>query len=445
MRGTVIALILYRAALAATTWTAMYVDEAKVGYSYTTQETIAEGACIGGVYIEDYSTMRLSRGGVPLLTSARRRETYDADGRMAAASSYTVSGADILIVNAALSGDVLEVERIQGLSVGKRYLEGGLVGSLGLSFVVADLEPGESLDFSLYSSEYSEVVEGTYTRGVPGEVTFDGETFPGWVNTVDYGGAPRESYFDAAGVWLGTLLPGGMSVRPAADEADAKAGLTWVDPAATAAIFPEGNIPNPRETERLVLLVEGTTPPPDGPFQRVEPAGDGAWRVTVRSRPFPDCPPPEPFPEPEYHRALEELALALTAEGDPYNTYLNIVDWVGEKLRESPVTLELTPAETLSQRRGDCTEHAALVTDLCRRAGIPALTVIGLVSGVGGKLYYHAWNEAYVDGLWRASDAFLDEEVADAARLVLLRDPPGVERTTVLGRVTGVAVEEVEP
>jgi len=445
MRGTVIALILCRAALAATTWTAMYVDEAKVGYSYTTRETIAEGDCAGGVYIEDYSTMRLSRAGVPVLTSARRRETYDAAGRLTAASSYTISGADTLIVNAALSGEVLEVERIQGLCVGKCYLEGGLVGSLGLSFVVGGLGPGESENFSLYASDYSEVVEGTYTRGVLADITFDGETFPGRIDTVDYGGSPRDSYFDAAGEWLGTLLPGGMSVRPAADEADAKAGLTWVDPTATAAIFPEGDIPNPRETERLVLRVEGTAPPPDGPFQRVEPAGDGAWRVTVRRRPFPDFPPPEPFPPPGYHRELDELAASLTAEGDPYNTYLNIVDWVAQNLRESPVTLELTPAETFARRRGDCTEHAALVTDLCRRTGIPALTVIGLVSGVGGKLYYHAWNEAYVDGLWRASDAFMNEDAADAGRLVLLRDPTGVERTAVLGRLTGVAVEEVEP
>jgi len=440
MRGILTALVLFRAALAATTWTAMYVDEAKVGYSYTTRETTADG-----VYVEDYSTMRLSRAGVPILTSARRRETYDAAGRLVAASSYSVSGADTLIVNATLAGDLLVVERIQGLSVGKCYLEGGLVGSLGLSFVVGGLGPGESANFSLYSSDYSEVVEGTYTQGVLSEITFDGETFPGRIDTVDYGGAPRDSYFDAAGGWLGTLLPGGMSVRPAVDEADAKAGLTWVDPTATSAIFPAGDIPDPRGTERLVLLVEGTQPPPDGPFQRVEPAGDDAWRVTVRRRPFPTHPPPGPFPEPGYQRELDELAETLTVEGDSYNTYLNIVAWVAQNLRESPVTLELTPAETLVRRRGDCTEHAALVTDLCRRAGIPALTVIGLVSGVGGRLYYHAWNEAYVDGLWRASDAFMDEEVADAARLVLLRDPTGVERTAVLGRVTGVAVEEVEP
>jgi hypothetical protein len=445
MRATVIALILLRAALASTAWTAMYVDEAKVGYSYTTRETIAEGEHAGGVFIEDYSTMRLSRAGVPLLTSARRRETYDTDGRLVAATSYSVSGTDVLVVNAALVGDVLEVERIQGLCVGKRYLEGGLVGTDGLSLVIGDLGPGESVEVSLYSSDYSEVISVTYSRGVPGEITFGGETFTGRVDEVDFAGMPRESYYDAAGEWLGTVLPGGLSVRPAADEADAKAGLTWMDPAATSAIFPEGDIPDPRATERLVLLVEGTQPPPDGPFQRVEPAGDGAWRVTVRNRPFPDYPPPEPFPEPEYHRGLDELAGALAVEGDPYNTYLNVVAWVTDNLRESPVTLELTPAETLAQRRGDCTEHAALVTDLCRRVGVPALTVIGLVSGVGGKLYYHAWNEAYVDGLWRASDAFLDEEAADAARLVLLRDPTGVERTAVLGRVTGVAVEEVEP
>ncbi|MCK4593715.1 transglutaminase domain-containing protein, partial [bacterium] len=391
------------------------------------------------------STMRLERGGVPQLTSARRRETYDPDGRLVEASSYSVSGMDILIVNAVLNGEVLEVERIHGLSVGKRYLEGGLVGSLGLCYAIGSLEPGESLEFTLYSSDYSEIVEGIYTRGDFCEITFDGETFPGYINTVSYDGVPRDSYFDADGNWLGTLLPGGMSVLPAADEADAKAGLTWVDPAAITAIFPEGNIPDPRSTERLVLLVEGTRPPPDSPFQGVEPVTEGRWRVTVRSRPFPTYPPPGDLPEPGYHRGLEELAGTLTVEGDEYNTFINIVTWVADNLRESPVALELTPGEAFDQRRGDCTEHAALVADLCRRAGIPAITVIGLVSGVGGKFYYHAWNEAYVDGLWRSSDAFLGQDAADAGRLVLLRDPTAVERTAVLGLVTGIAIEGVEP
>ncbi len=423
----------------------MYVGEAKVGYSYTIQEVVAGGEYAGYVYIENYSTMRLERGGVPQLTSARRRETYDPDGRLVEASSYSFAGVDILIVNAALKGEVLAVERIHGLSVGKRYLEGGLVGSLGLHIIIGSPEPGESLEFALYSSDYSEIIEGTYARGDFCEITFDGETFPGYINTVTYGGAPRESYYDAGGDWLGTLLPGGMSVRPAADEADAKAGLTWVDPAATTAVFPEGNISDPRSTERLVLLVEGTRPPPDSPFQGVEPVTEGRWRVSVRSRSFPTYPPPGDLPEPDYLRGLEELASSLTVEDDPYNTYLNVVGWVADNLRESPVTLELTPEEVFGQRRGDCTEHAALVTDLCRRTGIPAITVIGLVSGVGGKFYYHAWNEAYVDGLWRSSDAFQDQEVSDASRLVLLRDPSAVERTTVLGLVTGIAIEEVEP
>ncbi|ATQ41913.1 transglutaminase-like domain-containing protein [Caulobacter mirabilis] len=70
--------------------------------------------------------------------------------------------------------------------------------------------------------------------------------------------------------------------------------------------------------------------------------------------------------------------------------------------------------ETLSRRRGDCTEAAVLLAALGRSAGIPTRVVNGLVysreryHGVSHAFMPHSWTVAYVDGEWRSFDLALD-------------------------------------
>jgi transglutaminase-like putative cysteine protease len=65
-------------------------------------------------------------------------------------------------------------------------------------------------------------------------------------------------------------------------------------------------------------------------------------------------------------------------------------------------------AKTLS---GDCTEYAMLAAAMCRAAGVPSRTALGVVyaPGPGGKPYlaYHMWFEVYAGGQWLPLDATL--------------------------------------
>ena len=66
-------------------------------------------------------------------------------------------------------------------------------------------------------------------------------------------------------------------------------------------------------------------------------------------------------------------------------------------------------AETLT---GDCTEYSMLAAAMCRAAGVPSRTAIGLVYVDDPRqplLGFHMWTEVFVRGQWVAIDATLGQ------------------------------------
>ncbi len=103
---------------------------------------------------------------------------------------------------------------------------------------------------------------------------------------------------------------------------------------------------------------------------------------------------------------------------DPYLASKMISAWVFENIEKEPVVSIPDAKAILAHRRGDCNEHATLVTALLRAAGIPARIVVGLVYKEG-RFYYHAWNEAYLDR-WISLDAVLNQMPTDATHIKLI-------------------------
>ena len=83
-------------------------------------------------------------------------------------------------------------------------------------------------------------------------------------------------------------------------------------------------------------------------------------------------------------------------------------------IAEVDFTGHFSALETLSRRKGDCTEAAVLLAALGRAAGIPTRVVSGLVysraryHGVSNVFMPHSWVVAFVDGKWRSFDLALD-------------------------------------
>ena len=124
----------------------------------------------------------------------------------------------------------------------------------------------------------------------------------------------------------------------------------------------------------------------------------------------------------------------------------SICRWVYRYLgKESGKTAQASAKAAYLEKKGDCTEHAALFVAVARAAGLPARNAGGLVyiAGNGQGLFgFHAWAEVWL-GKWVPVDPTVNK-VGIAARYVLFEyDEPG--ETHGAGRTLRVISQKIKP
>ncbi|MGH7483287.1 MAG: transglutaminase-like domain-containing protein [Longimicrobiales bacterium] len=131
---------------------------------------------------------------------------------------------------------------------------------------------------------------------------------------------------------------------------------------------------------------------------------------------------------------IQRLARRIARSSrEPAEVARRLNAWVHDALRKD-ITLSVPSAlQVLERREGDCNEHTVLYVALARALGLPARTAVGVVD-VGGRFYYHAWPEVWLDG-WVAVDPTLDQFPADASHLRFLNG--GLARQVELIRLIG--------
>jgi transglutaminase-like putative cysteine protease len=104
-----------------------------------------------------------------------------------------------------------------------------------------------------------------------------------------------------------------------------------------------------------------------------------------------------------------DAKLAVKKETDPWKKARLIEHWVHETMQVAFDEPFAPASEVAKTRRGDCRQHALLTTALCRAAGVPARTAIGLCYAddrkQGPVMAFHMWTEVWVQGQWLAIDA----------------------------------------
>jgi len=80
-----------------------------------------------------------------------------------------------------------------------------------------------------------------------------------------------------------------------------------------------------------------------------------------------------------------------------------------------------TADEVARTLEGDCTEYAMLCAAMCRAAGVPSRTAMGLVYYLdrvrGPAFAFHMWTEVWARGQWIPLDATLGRGSVGAAHL----------------------------
>ncbi len=121
-------------------------------------------------------------------------------------------------------------------------------------------------------------------------------------------------------------------------------------------------------------------------------------------------------------RVRELARRAAGGEADAWTRAQRIERWVhGSMQLENG--LPLVPASQVARElRGDCRAYALLTAALCRAAGVPSRTAVGLLyverGGAGGpRLGFHMWTEVCVAGRWVGLDGTLGRGGVSACHL----------------------------
>lgn len=126
---------------------------------------------------------------------------------------------------------------------------------------------------------------------------------------------------------------------------------------------------------------------------------------------------PEPLIQSHDPRIVAQARQIVQRERSPSRAAALLTHWVHQSLRRTTPAPGSAPSavKVLAERAGDCNEFTTLFVALARASGLPARTVSGLIY-LGGRFYYHAWPEVYLND-WVAVDPTFDQFPADAAHM----------------------------
>lgn len=172
--------------------------------------------------------------------------------------------------------------------------------------------------------------------------------------------------------------------------------------------------------------------------QTLKGAPDGSAVLTIRSR-LPKARAKRPFTSAATSELQESLKTNLSVDWDAPAIVVKAKEIVGGEKDAWAAARKLNhfvngylekaygsssdrATDVLATAKGDCTEHALLLTALLRASGIPARRIDGLVymkaaDGVPA-LYWHEWVQAWV-GEWVEMDPTFNEEIADPTHIAL--------------------------
>jgi hypothetical protein len=123
-----------------------------------------------------------------------------------------------------------------------------------------------------------------------------------------------------------------------------------------------------------------------------------------------------PYVQAGNHRIKKLVDSLIDDKMAPINKVRSLAGWVFDNLEKRPVLGIPDAITTLTTRRGDCNEHAALFAAMARNAGIPTRILAG-VTFHNEAFYYHAWNEVCIDESWLSLDTTRNQIPADITHL----------------------------
>lgn len=438
-------------------WHVLRVQGADSGYVHTRVTRAGSGDAARFV-VEVDTAMRIKRMGAVVDITATQRSVEGADGSLSRMdSTLNMSNRPTSTVTTFEEGVALVRTTVMGETREQRVdIAPDCLGPywLGKRAAARFDEPGAAFELRTWTSDASDdtlvsievvgredvVVEGQKRSLVRYESTMQSMGVSSTVWADDEGNSIRTST-----PMMGMTIETVFSDEATARRAYAEGGSLSPDVFRQSMIVAEHHLPASRSVDRAELVI---TPRSDSvdlggladARQSVRPLeGDtGSLAVTIERRvppagtvapidraDFPDdvaiCLEPSSMLQSDHP---DIVALAREAVGDETDAWLaaqRIEAWVEANLTEKNMDVGFASAlEVCTDRAGDCTEHAVLLSAMARAAGIPSRVAMGLLY-IGGIWGGHAWSEVWIDGAWYALDGTVGTGSVDALHLTLAR------------------------
>lgn len=434
-------------------WRIITQGGARIGYTHR-RLTRGTNSC----HLEEEVFMRLNQLGLVQDVETSLQATFGENGSLSSFTYRLASGVfqyrlqgtieeGQLILLGGAPGDIRKT--ILPLA-GKPYLASGLVDALGL----LPWQEGESRQFHLLDPSLPAIRPAWVVYLGREKIVLTGRTYESKKYSLSFAGAEQFAWVGEEGEVLKETGLLGIAIEKASREEarrdfPASPGL---DLALAAAIRADKTIDDPASLSRLTLRFVNL---PAGGFSldggRQTYKGD---LLTIVKEVLPEGsveagPPPglemhlaaTARIQSDHPRIKETLAKIVLPGDQPLTKAKKILAWVYKNIEKRPVVSVPDALETLTNRVGDCNEHAVLLAALGRAAGLPTGVEAGLVYQ-RGRFYYHAWNVFYLAGGITA-DATFGQMPADATHIRLVRDEGG-GLLALLGVIGKLGIEIVE-
>ena len=416
-------------------WYGLYINGQKSGHSRSHIDKIDTG------YIaEEEAMFRVTMMGVPQEMQIHTRRLFDHDGALREIISEVKDLGGASVFHAKVAGDdLLVVSKVGGVEEEltlPRPRE-SLTDTLKHAHWVRQ-EPaiGDTITFALFEPMYKQEVSGiSQVMGIE-QRFFQGVHVDVYkiTTSLERLGIESTAYVTRDGVTVEDVVAGSITMR-LEDEKLAKNTDYSNDVVISNAVIIDERIENPRNRERLRLLLKG-------PLGMEHIFIDGRQRIVAEEEHFlfeaqvqtaPEEAPELPITEAELERWIEAstfvqsdderiIAQAREIIGDETDSWKAaqlISEWVASNVK-NVFSARLTNAlEVLHSLKGDCTEHSILFIALARAVGLPAREVSGLVYiDDGPGFYYHQWAKVWV-GKWIDVDPTFEQNLADVTHIKL--------------------------
>jgi hypothetical protein len=416
-------------ALASDTWMTVLLDGQKVGNAHL-QRDVSDGQVVTRQSLD----LRVNRFKTPLLTHSDTRFVETVAGEPLSFSTLAGEGAGLTTVDGQLHGDhVFQVSSKVGKQGKVGLLQWPVDASLPegqrLAMVKQGFRPGTAYPLRAFQPSHQQVAN--LVVNVVGDEMVE---LPGGTERLHHlheelEGSGGSQWTD---LWVNDRGEIRRSVAPmlayrlemaACDEACASAPDQDVDVLRTAMSPSPRFIPAVLREDpiRYRIIVTGNHPRPfiNTDEQRVRDTGTGAYEVDVggalphgdEAGPAPEDTEANPWVQSDAP-AIREAARTIVGNA---SSDMARMRRLRAYLTDAIDTRELdvgyaSALETLKSLKGDCTEHAVLLTALARSLGIPARVVTGLVyvdryAGANRVFIPHAWTQAWIDGRWVSFDS----------------------------------------